>query len=154
MSRRREVVGTARGGGRGPGRVGASRAGRRAQGGEARPRGASRRDPESMTPEDRLAELGHILAAGYLRLQGARTPPVSAAVEQDGREVQDVADPAEAPTRGHGARQEGGAGQGTCGGDEADQCDSPNPANELAEPGPAERACDPVDSRESGKEVA
>ena len=158
MSRRREVVSTARGGDRGPGRAGASRAARRvARGprdGVVHHRAAGHRGPESLTPEQRLAELGHILATGYLRLQGARRAPVSAAVGQDGGQDRDVADPAEAPTRGHGARQEGGAGLGVRGGVEAGHRDSPNPANELADPDPAEPACDPVDSRESGKEVA
>ena len=112
------------------------------------------RDPGALSAEERVAELGHTLAAGYLRLQGVRTAPVSAGVGQDGGQAQDGADPVVAPTRGHRARQDGEAGQGVRGGVEADHRDSPNPANELADPGPAERACDPVDSRESGKEVA
>lgn len=35
-------------------------------------------DPESMTPEERVAETGRILAAGYLRHR-ARRPPAAAA---------------------------------------------------------------------------
>ena len=155
MSGRREVVGAARKVGRGAGKARASRAARRATGGPwsgvVHHRAAGHHDPGSMSAEERLAEVGAILALGCRRLAlraagGARvgSPEATAQESRQGHESAQFRD-----RRTRNARR----------GQDGDQGEKPapgatrKPGKGLAGRPGSERPCDrltaPVDANES-----